>query len=287
MIVASPIFGNALLDPLRHIAAVDRFLLHFSVPAGRPSPEYLQRLLAAFSNLPYENLSKIIKFNRWGEDRAARLRLPEEVMEDHVRLRTGGTCFSLTFFLQCILLRQGFPSYIIMGDMKAGRNVHCALIVPWGGIRYLVDPGYALRRPLALDSARPRLYHSDHTGVELRFDALAQCYDLFTFTRTEVKWRYRFADRPTPAGEFWGHWQASFHRNSMHGLCLTQVREQELVFILKDFMRITSPEGKRNVNLKRNLHHAIAEIFGIAPEYVEQALAAVQENMARARRAGG
>ena len=245
----------------------------------------LEQILAAFSHLPYENLSKIIKFNHHGGDEGARLRLPEEVMEDHLRHGTGGTCFSLTFFLHSILMQHGFSCYVIMGDMKAGRNLHCALIVQVAGEKYLVDPGYVLRRPMALDPARPRLYHNEYNGVELRYDPRVQSYDVFTFTPAEMKWRYRFIDRSISAVEFWAHWQASFQRNSMHALCLTRGREDELIFILKDFMRITSLAGKRNVNLKHHLHHTIHAIFGIAPEYVEQALAALRENLARERQA--
>jgi hypothetical protein len=170
-----------------------------------------------------------------------------------------------------------------MADMRAGRNIHCALITLFEGVKYLVDPGYLLRQPMALDPSKPRLYRTELTGVELRFDPLAAAYEVFTFNRQEMKWRYRFVDRPTPAEEFLQHWQASFHRNSMHGFCLTSATQEELIYIHKDFMRITSLEGKRNVPIKQNYHETIAQLFGIAPEYVEQAQAALRENMARER----
>jgi arylamine N-acetyltransferase len=245
--------------------------------------ELLRKILAGFSNLPYENLSKIIKFWRYRENEAQRLRLPEEVLEDHLRFHLGGTCFSLTFFLQTLLVNHRFACYPIMGDMRAGRNVHCALVVFLDQVKYLVDPGYLLRQPMALDPSKSRLYHTEFTGVELRFDPQNEAYDVFTFNRQEIKWRYRFVDRPTPSEEFLQHWQASFYRNSIHGICLTRATEQELIYIHKDFMRISSLEGKRNVSIKRNYHGTIQQLFGIAPEYVEQALAALRENMARER----
>jgi arylamine N-acetyltransferase len=281
--VMEPKISANILDSLQHTPGIQRFLAHFALAPRRPALASLQQIITAFSHLPYENLSKIIKLNLCGENEEARLRLPEEVMEDHLRHRTGGTCFSLTFYLQSILMYHGYSCYVVMGDMKVGRNVHCALIVRLEGVKYLVDPGYLLHRPMALDPDKPRLYHNKCNGVELRFEALAQCYDLFTFTPMAMKWRYRFADRPTRGEEFWKHWQASFHRNSMHGLCLTRVRDEEMIFILKDFMRVTSPTGHNNVPLKRNLHHTINDIFGIAPAYVERALSALQENMARER----
>lgn len=269
------------LDPFRHGEAVRLFLQTFRLTPQLPTLAYLQQIITAFAHLPYENLSKIIKFNQHGEVEHARLRLPEEVMEDHARLRTGGTCFSLSFLLHAILLQQGFINYPVMGDMRAGQNLHCALMVLLEGVKLLLDPGYLLQRPMPLDSAKPRLYHNEFNGVELRFDLTTQRYNLFTFDRVELKWRYRFADRPTPLEEFLRHWQASFQRNSMNGLCLTRAHAEELIFVRKDFMRITSWQGKRNVKIKHNYHAAIAEAFGLAPEYVEQAEAALRANLAR------
>jgi arylamine N-acetyltransferase len=273
-----------ILDPKHHDAGARLFERHYNIPPRRqPGRALLREILRGFSHLPYENLSKIIKFHRYGENEAQRLRLPEEVMEDHLRLRLGGTCFSLTFCLQSILLHYGFPGYIVMGDMKAGRNIHCAIVVMQDGVKYLVDPGYLLHRPMALDPNRPRLYHTELTGVELRCDWQTGTYEVFTFNRQEMKWRYRFADRPVAPDEFLRHWQASFHRNSMNGLCLTRAAENGLIFIHKDFMRLTTLDSKRNVSIKNNYHATIQQLFGIAPEYVEQALSALRENLARER----
>lgn len=265
-----------ILDPKQHDEGVRLFLRHYNLLSSRqPDLVVLQKILASFSHLPYENLSKIIKFHRHGAHETERLRLPEEVIEEHLRLRLGGTCFSLTFFLQAILLHYGFPAYIVMADMKAGRNIHCAMIVLLDGVKYLVDPGYLFRQPMALDPNRPRLYHSEFAGVELRFHPAHETYEVFTFNRQEMKWRYCFADRPTPPEEFLRHWQASFHRNSMNAICLTRIADEELIYIRKDFMRITNFDGKRNVSIKGKYHATIQQVFGIAPEYVEQALAAL------------
>jgi hypothetical protein len=86
------------LDPTQHAEAARLFWRHFHLtPPRRASMEWLQEILAGFSHLPYENLSKIIKFWQYGENETQRLRLPQEVIEDHLRSCLGGTCFSLTF----------------------------------------------------------------------------------------------------------------------------------------------------------------------------------------------
>ena len=271
--------ADQLLDLSRHTTAVEKFSHCFKIRAGLPHFEKLRAILTAFSALPYENLSKIVKFNRHGDDEKARLRLPEEVFEDHLEFRLGGTCFSLTFFLQAILVNQDFPCYPIMADMHAGPDVHCALIVFLEGKKLLVDPGYLLREPMVLDKDRPRLYHTAFTGVELQFNPATECFDLYTFNRTETKWRYRFRDIPATTEQFFRHWQASFHRNGMHGLCLTRSVGEDLIFVHKNFMRISSSEGKRNFNLRQNFHATVQRIFGIAPDYIDRAQAALAANL--------
>ena len=258
------------------------FFSHFKIRPQRASLQDLQSILAAFSHLPYENLSKIIKLNKHGDD-PARLRMPEEVLDDHRRWHLGGTCFSLTFSLQAILVHAGYVCYPVMADMRAGRNVHCALVVVHDYTKYLVDPGYVLDRPMAIDPARARIYHTDFTGVELVHNEVLGNYHLYTFSRHDMKWRYCFADQPTPMSEFLEHWQASFGRNSMHGLCLTRVRGDGLIYIHNGFMRESSWQGKRNFNVKHNLHATIEDIFCIPADFVEQARVALQENLWRER----
>jgi len=274
-----------LLDPSLHKDGVDFFRNHFFVADQAPDVSLLQNILGAFSHFPYENISKIIKHCR--ENAAEdKLRFPMEVMEDHARFRLGGTCFSLTFFLQTILTHCGFSCYPVMADMRAGRNMHCALVLVLNSVTYLVDPGYLLNRPMEMNASKPRTYDSEHTGVELVYHPDRRTHDLYTFNRTQLKWRYRFVDQPVPPETFLRHWQSSFFWNSMHGLCLTKAERGRMVYIHKTHMRETTYDEKRNYNLKHKLHQTIADVFGISAELVESALAALKTNMTRERELG-
>ena len=91
-----------LLDCTKHEAGVRQFLDYYQLPPQQPGKDYLEQILAEFSHLPYENISKIVKWHEY-YDHQTSLRLPEEVISDHIDWRLGGTCFSLTFFLQSIL----------------------------------------------------------------------------------------------------------------------------------------------------------------------------------------
>jgi arylamine N-acetyltransferase len=276
---------NNILDVSQHRDGVQRFMRYFSLRSQRPDLAYLQAIIEQYMHIPYENISKIIKLNQRFKD-THKIRLPEEIIEDHMQFHLGGTCFSLTYFLQTILTTNGFNCYPVMGDMRAGRNIHCCLVVILDNAKYLVDPGYVWSRPMEINMKKPRLYRTEFTGVELKYNEQAQAFDLFTFNRSERKWRYRFRDRPTPTLEFLQHWHDSFTKNSMHGICLTKITYNGLVYVHKQFMRETTFDGKRNINIKRSYHKTIQDIFGINKELVEQALAAIDTNMARERKLG-
>jgi len=276
---------NNLLDISQHRDGVHRFMKLFSLKSRHPDLYYLQAIIEKFTHLPYENISKIIKLSQ-NFNADTKIRLPEEIIEDYMRFHLGGTCFSLTFFLQSILTINGFTCYPVMGDMTAGRNIHCCLVVIINQKKYLVDPGYLLNRPMEIHPDKPRMYRAEFTGVELRFDQPTEAYNLYTFDRNDFKWRYRFRDLPTPANQFLQHWHASFTKNSMHGICLTKVKDQGLIYVHKTFMRETTFEGKRNFNIKKNYHQTIREVFGIGAEMVEHALSAIDENMVRERELG-
>jgi arylamine N-acetyltransferase len=276
---------SIILDPGSHGESVQGFLRFFDLPDKDPSTAYLEQILTFYARLPYENISKIIKLRK-DFTSPERLRLPEEVMDDHARFHLGGTCFSLTFFLQSILTLQGFSCYPVMADMRNRPNVHCALIVLLNGARYLVDPGYLLTRPMEIHPDKPRLYRTEHTGVELMFNVQKQKYHLLTFDRQQSKWRYCFVDRPTPADEFLRHWQASFVQGTMHGICLTRVSDQGIIYLHKDYLQVSNNEGREKRKIKQNYHVVISDLFSIAPEWVEQALAAIPENMALERQFG-
>ncbi|HDQ46245.1 MAG TPA: hypothetical protein ENN17_12245 [bacterium] len=274
-----------ILRPASHGDGVEAFRDFFRIASRSRGKELLQEILRHYAGFPYENLSKIIKHSQ-NADPGLKMRLPEEVMEDHARYRLGGTCFALTFFLHTLLIHHGFDNYPVMADMRYGPNTHSALIVRLDGIPYLVDPGYLLNRPLELVRGKPRFYDAGFSGVELRYDPVNDVYELYTFQKTEFKWRYRFRDQAVPLDEFAALWRASFSWNGMHGLVLSRTERGRLVYVHKTFMRETTFDGKKNMHIRQDYHRRIHEVFGIHPERVEQALASLALNMTREREQG-
>ena len=272
------------LDPLKHTNSAEEFLDYFHLPSKKAELDHLQVILQHFAKIPYENISKIIKLNDYRNQ--PEIRLPAEVIEDHITRNLGGTCFSLTYFLQTILTQSGFECYPVMADMRAGKNIHCCLIVIIDSTKYQVDPGYLLTEPIAINPSKPKYYHSEFTGIDLRFDPQSQSYNLFTFNKNDTQWRYRFKDRPTPSKEFLKHWLDSFQRNSMNAICLTKIVNGGLIYVHKNFMRETTFYGKKNFNIKKKYHTVINERFGIDKEITEQAQTALEENLNHKRKLG-
>jgi arylamine N-acetyltransferase len=278
--------GNTIhLDPSAHDNAVAAFMKATDISGGSSKLILLEKLVESFSRYPYENISKIIKLSGHLDD-AKKIRLPEEVVAGHLREGLGGTCFSLTYTLQTILTQNGFECYPVMANMRAGRNIHCALVAVVDKNKYLIDPGYLLGRPVELHPEEPFSFWNQFARVELFYQQDDGAYHLYTFSGSERKWRYSFVDRVAGPKDFLKFWRDSFHKNAMHGICINRVTPKGLVYVRKRFMRQITPGGKKNINIKRNYHAAIQETFGIRKEVVEQALAALEANMAWEREHG-
>ena len=249
------------------------FLAHFKLPGGDPDLDMLRAIISCYADIPYENLTKIIrKFTarRPGE----RLRRPPEVVSGYIENRTGGTCFSLTFCLGSILTKAGFRCYPVMADMKRP-NVHCALIVTIDGRKYLVDPGYLLGEPVGLSGAPVHLTTS-FGNVELR-PRSATRYDLFTVTGGERKWRYRMRLHPVSQPLFMRYWQESFDLPMMNSLQLTKLTGNGHLYIRNHHLRLRRRDDKINENIRTHLESRIESEFGIPGEITAEARGLIEK----------
>lgn len=269
---------NILMKSGIYEKAVQQFLTHFQLCDPASSLEHIARIAQKFSNIPYENVSKIIKFSRFRE---ITFRMPAEVFEDYRQWRLGGTCFSLTYFLMEILRFAGYDCSPIMGDMHWGKNVHAALLVQFQGYQYLVDPGYMIPRPLQISKDTVRRYTAPHAGIEIRFRPEDERFDLFTFRSGNSTWRYRFTPRPVSLEEFSTHWIASFSQPTLHGICLTQTRETGMIYIHNDFTKISGLNFTHRSHSRDQTEKVILEQFGIPLHLIEEARSALTINRNR------
>ncbi len=288
MDVAPPLPGEErredVLQTHRYFDAADEFVSFFRIQEGGDRFETLRSILHHFSRFPYENLTKIIKYRQRFEG-LQKLRLPGEVIGDHIRYSLGGTCFSLTFTLETILSRERFICYPVMADMHWGRNVHCALVVVLPSGKFLADPGYLLKEPMPLYEDAG-FVETEVDRIRCMYDRNSRTYHLYTGRGNEQKWRYSFRDRPVPPAQFLEFWISSFRWNSMHGLCMTKIENGRMIYVHKNYLRETTRQTKSSTKIKTSYHRTIEDLFHFPEEIIGEALNALDSNMERERTLG-
>jgi len=259
-----------------HFSAVEQFIRHFRIEERETSQEHVSRILRYFAQLPYENLSKILRLNR--DFGSPAYRFPEVIIDDYKQYKLGGTCFSLTFFLKTILDYYGYDTHVIMADMNAGDNTHCALVLHDRGRQFLLDPGYLLHRPLELTGDNQADLQPNASVLLLQNPEDGR-FSLSTVKNRNRVRRYSFANVPTGFGDFRKHWDRSFHWMTMHGLCLSKRDENGFIYLHNQYLR---KEGG-DLNYKGKFQEEVAEVvhqyFGVPKELIRSAEQALRDNL--------
>src|SRR5688572_5115612 len=116
------------LAPPNDAALLSVFAERFQIAPQATSVASLTDVARAFAMLPYENLSKIVRFAEAGNVTAAK-ESPQDIITGHMQWGTGGTCFSLTAALLHLVRSLGFDAQPILADRSYGSDTHCALLV--------------------------------------------------------------------------------------------------------------------------------------------------------------
>jgi len=260
-----------------HPEAVSRFLkgVDFS-----PDIDGLARLTTAFLRFPYENFSKIIRYNTV-KDEVSRLRLPDTIVRENEESGLGGTCFSLTYFFETVLKETGFECYSVMVDRSYGKNTHCAMIVTLDGQKYLVDPGFCLSRPIPLTDKETEYNLPHNTYIvqsapppipsPLRGEREGGGYTISTKQLGRTKPRYFLKDSPVSSADFLKHWQESFSWPMMRQICVTKLGEDGYTYLRNDFLRNVTSDGKKQERIKNLFGKNVESRFGISAKKAEEA----------------
>ncbi|MCU0873332.1 MAG: arylamine N-acetyltransferase [Pirellulaceae bacterium] len=262
-------------DPLarpRDRELLTAFLQRFRLSTAQPPLDVLRAVAAAFTQLPYENLTKIIKED---QERAAvrARRLPAEVLADHVRGGAGGTCFALTATLLHLVRSLGWEAEPLLADRRYGENTHCALRVWIDGRPHLLDPGYLILNPLPLDICTETRIVTDFNELVLTPSADGRRLDLATLGQGQRKHRLTFKTSCADAGEFLHAWDASFDWDMMRYPVLTRVSGGRQLYLQGGRFQARDHASVRREEVPQpQLAQRIAERFGIAPEIVARAL---------------
>ena len=230
-----------------------------------------EKVATAFSSLPYENLTKVLKHDREG---GVVRRGPEEVIRDHLRLGSGGTCFSLTAALLHVLRGLGLRAEPILADRHYGENTHSALLVWLEGHPHLLDPGYLILKPLPLPGDRDleQRVPTSFNELLLRHRERGSKIELHTLQQGATSHRLTFKPEPAEDREFLAAWDASFGWEMMRYPLRTRVAGSDQLYLQGSrFQRRSHREVERS---ELATAEDIARNFGLEEGLVEKALAA-------------
>jgi arylamine N-acetyltransferase len=274
---------SKVTDLSAHRRAAAELLEHYGVDTSLRGEDLLEEVAGVFSRLPYENVTKLIRKHSRPPGRE-RMRLPGSVVRDHLELGAGGTCFSLSCLFACAVERLGLTCYPVLARMRSKRTMHCGLVVPVAGRKFLLDPGYLVNRPVRLveggvcrtrtEAAAVSLESKPGDGpIVLPGSPKAPRYDLIT----DGKWRYAFHDRPLTADRFVELWLDSFDWTMMSQIHLSRSVEGGYLYVHGHRMRRMQGGEKSNLNIRTNQKEALFEHFNLAPELTEEACGLIQE----------
>jgi arylamine N-acetyltransferase len=104
------------------------FLKKNKIEINTDRSQLINEIANAFSKIPYENLTKIIKSDGVITPRSA-MRYPDELLSDYLKWRTGGTCFSLTAATIAVYNAVGIEAHPVLADRHYGPDTHCGLVI--------------------------------------------------------------------------------------------------------------------------------------------------------------
>ena len=192
-----------------------------------PTREALEALHQAYlDHVPFENATKLLKVARAGTAGGA-MRGPVEFWEEHLRLGSGGTCFSSTAAYQFLLRYLGFSSRLLFCQLPASEpEAHTALLVTMEEKPFLVDVGYALPAPVPLPNGGPERHATPYYDIEVR-RGVEEEYLLFSEDDRGQRFRYRFTLGEVSEVDFRRAWKRTFGTKApyMRRLALGRFRE--------------------------------------------------------------
>lgn len=242
----------------------DIFFDHFGLlPEGGVNRLY--DVAAAFSRIPWENLTKFLLKAR-GEER---LRMPGEVFEGHARNGTGGTCYSLTEALGSVLAACGWRVRPLTGHMRHGRNIHCALLAEGWGESFLLDPGYVVPMPVRLNKEGGVL---SLPGRKLVWTAGGEGWDLHSVENEgKPQWRYHLESRELAREEFIAFWKESFNAPGLNSLHINLSLPDRRLSAHNGNLRIAAERDSENRKLAADYGSSVSEAFGLSSSLAGEA----------------
>jgi hypothetical protein len=259
---------------------LDRFCRRYGIHPRDGQADVIEQCARAFSALPYENLTKIIRSDSVLSPSSA-LRYPAEVLADHLKWGTGGTCFSLTAALIAVFNELGFNAQPLLADRYYGPDTHCGLVVMHEDRMLLIDPGYLLFEPTPLPEVASSMISLDYTNIELRPSQGGSRVELATIVRGNRKVRLTYKRFPVDAAAFRRAWVGSFTWEMMTYPVLARCSAGRHLYFQGTSASVRTSEKTERFDLGPSEQFAfISENMGVAGDVVLKAWEVIRHGAA-------
>lgn len=248
---------------------VERFCLRYRISLKASPRLLISQIAAAFANIPYENLTKIIKADGLLNPSSA-IRHPAELLHDHLLWGTGGTCFSLTAACVALCNARGIEAHPILADRCYGPDTHCGLVIFNEQDVLLLDPGYLLFTPTKMPTVEPVTVVTGYNTIELT--PVSRCrVELSTIVKGNRKQRLTYKTSPVDAETFYRAWISSFAWEMMTYPVLTRCTAQQHIYLQGSRLAIRSRDKTiRQILTSSEQVAVIGQQMGIAPAIIAQ-----------------
>ena len=238
--------------------------------ASRATLPYLRVITKAFSSLPYENATKMIKKKVARENNLSPLRWPDEVFGDYLKYGAGGTCFSLCYFLLHILRYCGFAAHIEMADRSYGTNTHCVVVCHLDEVHYLLDPGFLLYKPLHLTNQS--YFQINYFLGSLIFESLpGGVLQVSTLSKGLLKKRYDLKRVSVSNEDFIDYWHASFDFKGLDEIVITSGANDQQIYLRGNYFSQETSLTKQSMHVSMPQIEKIIEGMGLNLELILKA----------------
>jgi arylamine N-acetyltransferase len=235
----------------------------------------VNRVAEAFSVIPYENLTKIIKADSVISARSA-MRFPDELIGDWLRWGTGGTCFSLTAAIIAVYNSLGIETHPVLADRHYGPDTHCGLVIIDENGMFLLDPGYLLFTPVKTPVTGSVSVTTGFNTIELRAVDLGKV-ELHTIVKGNRKPRLVYKMKPVDPRTFARAWEQSFSWEMMTYPVLTRGTAGKHTYLQGNKLAVRTDHGTERITLSpENQIDYITSHLGISKEIVNRAMGVIK-----------
>jgi hypothetical protein len=168
----------------------------------------------------------------------------------------------------------GWPAEPILADRHYGPDTHSALLVWLDNQPRLLDPGYAIVRPLTLPTDQELIVQTAFNELLLRPRDGGAKVELHTRVRGQTTYRLTFKTRPVDAAEFLRAWDVSFDQDMLRYPVVSRIAGGRHLYLQKNHLFVRGPDGGERIELAADAIGAeISRAFGIEARIVTEALA--------------